>query len=142
MREDIVIRKIMNKMKKSLPTHPPITNAIIFFHSLFAKHVSTLSSVLFRGLCALRLVEPCKEKSIPSHAACFLFWIICILRLLNLQLQRQRCSRQERFKSGENIFLILKRCRLLDALFTQDRRIGSKGYFLKRLSCGVERSLT
>jgi hypothetical protein len=33
-----------------------------------------------------------------------------ILRLLNLQLQRWRCSRLERFKVSESIFFILKTC--------------------------------
>jgi hypothetical protein len=33
---------MFEKMKKFLQTHPPITKAIIFFHSLFAQHVSTL----------------------------------------------------------------------------------------------------
>jgi hypothetical protein len=35
-------------MKKFLQTHPPITKAIRFFHTLLAKHVLTLNWVLFR----------------------------------------------------------------------------------------------
>jgi hypothetical protein len=34
-------------MKKFWKTHPPITKAIIFFHTLFAQHISTLNWVLF-----------------------------------------------------------------------------------------------
>jgi hypothetical protein len=39
-----------------------------------------------------------------------------ILRLLNLQLQRQRCSRLERFSKKNKIFLFSKRARLPVAL--------------------------
>jgi hypothetical protein len=42
-----VLSKI-HRDEKVLQTHPPITNAIIFFHTLFAQHVSTLNCVLFR----------------------------------------------------------------------------------------------
>jgi hypothetical protein len=39
-----------------------------------------------------------------------------VLRLLNLQLQSQRCSRLERFHIGEEEFLFQKRAKLLVAL--------------------------
>jgi hypothetical protein len=73
----------------------------------------------------------------------FLFNKKTILRLLNLQRQCQRFSRQERFSMKKhNRYLFSKRTRLLLALekfysagvVTYDRRIGNRRQFKKELT--------
>jgi hypothetical protein len=70
-------------MKKFLQTHPPITKAIRFFHTLIAQHVSTLNWVLFRCssqlnclLISITLQELCPDSSISSFGIHFLSIIV------------------------------------------------------------------
>jgi hypothetical protein len=88
--------------KKVLKTPPTVTRKNLKCHAIPLNMYDWLLSII-----------PTEKNGVFTYIQ---IWMEPILRLWNLQLQRQRCSRLERFSKKKKLFLISKRTRLLVAL--------------------------